>query len=364
MAGRTVRQLHRRQNGRVAVLAAVVAVLGAAALHWQASNFVGSTHSTRSSSSPGSLRAPPVPHRSASALAAFSWDSETPPPLPRSPQEQAQQASDAVMRAYRQGVTRQTIRFNLAMVFDLEQIYLKGKVALLNNSLPLVETFAVKLWGGESFEDLKTNLVDDETTTLLYRQAPNAMQDAAVLFLPNREYVTSVEAQELNGKMGDRLLVMANTESAPAPWSVEYGGKDFMDQMESAKSVVRTFREQSYVFAEGPFNGWKMTTFRAYPFDWEIYIESLDFKLIKLGDFKEKPSPEKLEALTEAYEKENKILPLEKVGKMVKDFRKAEERRKRASPAGGREPPPSSSRSMLVSKSNKRRTCVTMSRGK
>ena len=33
--------------------------------------------------------------------------------------------------------------------------------------------------------------MDDDVTTLLYREAENALMDAAVLYLPSREVVTS-----------------------------------------------------------------------------------------------------------------------------------------------------------------------------
>ena len=62
----------------------------------------------------------------ATARAAFSWDTDEPPKIPATPDEMIQQASDAVMRAYRDGKTRQAVRLRLDQLFDMESLYVKG----------------------------------------------------------------------------------------------------------------------------------------------------------------------------------------------------------------------------------------------
>ena len=149
----------------------VLAVSGAALL-----SFVvplgGRTQDLRSPSASGASGART---HGVTARQAFSWDADEPPPIPASPEEMLQQASDAVMRAYRDGKTRQAVRLRLDQLFDMESLYVKGIEARglrsLSRSLggahtstfqalqlatvPYMESFVKKLWGGEYLQEIK-----------------------------------------------------------------------------------------------------------------------------------------------------------------------------------------------------------------
>lgn len=166
----------------------------------------------------------------------------------------------------------------------------------------LAEDQATKLWNGESLKAVKTSLVDEDVTTLLYREAENALMDAAVLYLPSREVVASPKFQSFFESMGDRLVVMANTENAAANWRVENKGADFYDNPDVGLEVCKVFAQQSYYYQLVPINNWQVTFFRAYPFPWELWIEDLNYNLVKLGESEQKPSYDQILAWTEAYE--------------------------------------------------------------
>eukprot|EP00438_Fugacium_kawagutii_P007217 Skav218006 [mRNA] locus=scaffold2344:113781:118464:- [translate_table: standard] len=212
------------------------------------------------------------------------------------------QAAQAVMRAYRDGYTRQAVRLRLDAAYSGQE----DLKALLKATLPLAKSFATKLWNGEALRALKTSLVDDDVTTLLYRrEADNALMDAAVLYLPSREAgSTPLKGPWLNDGMGDRLVVVTNTENAAAGWRVENMGSDFFDGSDDlGLEVCRVFAQQSYYYQLVPINNWQVTFFRAYPFPWEpLWIEDLEFNLVKLGESERKPSYDQIMAWMEEYE--------------------------------------------------------------
>eukprot|EP00435_Cladocopium_sp_Y103_P068688 s178_g32.t1 len=178
---------------------------------------------------------------------------------------------------------------------------------------------ATKLWNGESLKAVKTSLVDDDVTTLLYREADNALMDAAVLYLPSREVVTSPKFTNFFQSMGDRLVIMTNTENAAANWRVENMGADFYDNPDVGLEICKVFAQQSYYYQLVPINNWQVTFFRAYPFPWELWIEDLNYNLVKLGESEQKPSYEQILAWTEAYEESVGIRAFQKVGKLLQD---------------------------------------------
>eukprot|EP00490_Sorites_sp_Unknown_P001429 CAMPEP_0114664384 /NCGR_PEP_ID=MMETSP0191-20121206/28733_1 /TAXON_ID=126664 /ORGANISM="Sorites sp." /LENGTH=291 /DNA_ID=CAMNT_0001906431 /DNA_START=126 /DNA_END=1001 /DNA_ORIENTATION=+ len=237
------------------------------------------------------------------------------PELPNSTEAMCRQAAAAVMRAYTDGYTRQAVRLRLDAAYSGQE----DLGALLKASLPLAKSFATKLWNGESLKALKTSLVDDDVTTLLYREADNALMDAAVLYLPSREVVTSSKFANFFQSMGDRLVIVTNPENAAANWRVENMGADFYDGSDAGLEICKIFSQQSYYYQLVPINGWQVTFFRAYPFPWELWIEDLNYNLVKLGEFEQKPSYEQIVAWTEAYEESIGIRAFQKVGKLLQD---------------------------------------------
>lgn len=242
-------------------------------------------------------------------------------PLPRSIEEMCTQAADACMKAYRDGYPRQSIRLGVDQIVAGDDVL---PTTFLKKSLPVLTDFTQKLWDNDDLQGVKTSIIDGEVGTLLYREATAALQDAAVLFLMGRDSVLEPKVASFEKNMGDRLIVLANTESAPAPWSPLSEGTDFFltNDMDEGALVAKKFKLTSYYLYEAPLNNWRTTTFRAYPGKWQIWIESLDLKPVFLGEFDEKPFGGDIIELQEKYEGENDIPPYKKIGKMLKDVRR------------------------------------------
>ncbi|CAK9091391.1 unnamed protein product [Durusdinium trenchii] len=260
-------------------------------------------------------------------LPTFSWDADGPPPLPESPEEMAQQAADAVMRAYRDGKTRQTVRLRLDELFDMESLYVKGIQALQMATTPFMEGLSKKLWGGDFFKDVKTSVVDDQAGTLIYRESDNEMQDMAMFYLPGRDLMAEQKTQNFIRRMKDRLVLLVNTENAQSFFRVDFKGMDWGDYTNMGKEISNIFQEQTYYYDKAPCQSWQMTTFRAYPYNWEVYIEDLDYNLVKVWDSEYKPTTNQIEARLEQYEKVNGIegKAYKKMAKIMKDTMKQEE---------------------------------------
>jgi len=261
----------------------------------------------------------------------FSWDGPK-PELPSSPEEMAQQAADAVMRAYRDGKTRQALRLRLDQLFDMESLYVKGIQALQLATTPFMERLVKKLWGGEYLKSVRTSVVDDQASTLFYRESENELQDMAVFYLPGRDLMADQKTQNFMQKMKDRLVLLVNPENAQSFWRPDYQGMDWSDYTNMGKEISATFSEQSYYYDKAPYQSWQMTTFRAYPYNWEIYIEDLDYNLIKIFDSEYKPSSNQIIARLDSYEQINDIAPYKKFGKILQDFKKQEDLSEEAEP--------------------------------
>eukprot|EP00435_Cladocopium_sp_Y103_P018806 s1370_g4.t1 len=144
----------------------------------------------------------------------FSWDGEK-PDLPTSPEEMAQQAADAVMRAYRDGKTRQAMRLRLDELFDMESLYIKGIQSLQLATQPFMEGMAKKLWGGDFLKEVKTSVVDDQAGTLIYRESDNELQDIAMFYLPGRDLMADQKTQNFLQKMKDRFIAVSYVAQGP-----------------------------------------------------------------------------------------------------------------------------------------------------
>mmetsp|Transcript_23586 Transcript_23586/g.55627 ORF Transcript_23586/g.55627 Transcript_23586/m.55627 type:complete len:355 (-) Transcript_23586:163-1227(-) len=306
----------------------VLAVSGAALL-----SFVvplgGRTQDLRSPSASGASGART---HGVTARQAFSWDADEPPPIPASPEEMLQQASDAVMRAYRDGKTRQAVRLRLDQLFDMESLYVKGIEALQLATVPYMESFVKKLWGGEYLQEIKTSVVDEQAGTLIYRESENELQDMAVFYLPGRDLMAEGKTQNFIRKMNDRLVLLVNSENAQSDFRVDYKGMDWMDYTSFGEQLCEMFSEQSYYYSYGPFESWQLTVFRAYPYNWEIYIEDLEYNTVKIFDSPYKPTSNQVVARIEQYEAKNEIAPYKKIGKLMKDTMRQEEASEEAEP--------------------------------
>merc|ERR1719401_1179356 len=244
------------------------------------------------------------------------------PDPPNTTEVMVRQAAEAVMRAYRDGFTRQTVRLRVDMDFPGQEVYSEwGIKAYAKESTPVVESFAKKLWGGEYMKDLKTSIMDEEAATLIYREAENPMMDAAVVYLPGRDLVTKPKMFSFFEGMGDRLVVLSNAEQAISNWKVENMGKDFYlaGDADNGLKVAQVFQEQTYYYYQSVNNNWQLTFFRVYPYPWKIFIEDLDYNQVQIGESETKPGWSQIATWMEEYEAEEGIVAYKKIGKTLKD---------------------------------------------
>jgi len=242
------------------------------------------------------------------------------PDIPNSTEAMTRQAADAAMRAYRDGITRQSVRLRLDTAYGQEDANLYGITGTLRGTLPLAESFTQYLWGGEMLRRVRTQGVDQEAATLCYRQADFNLYDAAVFFLTGRSLVTTDKLRGYFRLMGDRLVVLLNSEDAAEPFKVQYKAKDWLGEDQSAAAeVVEVFKETTYYYIQRNVNNWKVVQFRAYPHPWEVWIEDLDYRLVKIVEFADPPSYDDVFQATKDYEEVNNVDIVKKYGKMMRD---------------------------------------------
>eukprot|EP00929_Paragymnodinium_shiwhaense_P013050 TRINITY_DN120907_c0_g1_i1.p1 TRINITY_DN120907_c0_g1~~TRINITY_DN120907_c0_g1_i1.p1 ORF type:complete len:652 (+),score=146.22 TRINITY_DN120907_c0_g1_i1:160-2115(+) len=253
--------------------------------------------------------------RSAAARAEFDGPR---PAIPASTEAMCRQAAEAVMAAYRDGFTRQAVRLrtDAAENNSVEETSTQDIRYLLKASLPLVRSFATKLWNGGNLSSLKTSIVDGEVATLVYREADIPTQDAAVLYMAGRDVVTEEKVRNFFESMGDRLVVLANVEQAPAAWRIENQGRDFLGltggvDARAGAEVAKQFQQQSYYFYQGGFGRWQLAFFHAYPHPWEVHVEDAQFNLVKVGEWQSYPSFDDILQALRRYEVANGLQPVE-----------------------------------------------------
>jgi len=228
------------------------------------------------------------------------------------------------MKAYEDGYTRQTVRLNLDAAINTintESQEEASSQSVLKAGLPLVRSFAKKLWGGEGLKTIKTSIVDGEVSTLVYRVAENPLMDTALFFLPSRDLVASDKMLNFFKGMGPRPVVMVNTEQAIGNWKVENRGQEFYmtSEPDAGRKVVNLFELQSYYYYQSPLNNWQTVFFRTYPHPWEVYIEDLNYELVKVGESLFKPDYDQVVQWQIEYEDKNDVPMVKKIAKILKD---------------------------------------------
>jgi len=243
------------------------------------------------------------------------------PEPPESIEEMTQQAADASMAAYRGGITRQTVQLRLDVAVSEAGGMIAGSAEKLNKTLPMVEDYTAKLWGGQMLKGVRSQGIDEEVAMLIYRQATDEMYDAGVFFLTGRTLVTSAKLRNYFNQMDDRLVVLVNSEDADDPFNVRFKARDWAlgEDSDIGTQITKYFGEISYYYRVGAVNNWQLIQYRAYPHPWQIWVENLDYKLEKIGEFVEQPSFDELDQCTRDYETVNNIPNIKKMEKMIKD---------------------------------------------
>ncbi|CAE8598749.1 unnamed protein product, partial [Polarella glacialis] len=197
-----------------------------------------------------------------------------------------------------------------------------GIEALHQDCLPLAKRFAKSLRSTAELKDVRVSLIDEvgcssgDLGTLLYRETTDPSQDAAVFFLAGRSFAIKDSSQDFMENMRDRLVVMLNSQDAASTFRVENEGKEFTiggsGNVESLKRFSRIFNEQTYHYSVSIVNngqaGFVTALFRAYPFPWEVFVESEDGgDLVRIAELEEKPTVEQIRELTIQYQAESEL---------------------------------------------------------
>lgn len=199
-----------------------------------------------------------------------------------------------------------------------------GNVALHNAALPYVRELVGGLNSGAALKELKVAIIDDETSpdigTLLYREAEDSKEDAAVFFLAGRKFAMAESTPGFLAGMKERLVVMLNSEDAASTFKVENKGTDFQSEgnifnnfdTAAATAFCETFETQTYHYSTQNVNGWKVMLFRAYPQPWEFYVVGLDDSTLKFKESPRKPTFEQMAAWTVEFEGSKQVSPMAK----------------------------------------------------
>ncbi|CAE7572194.1 unnamed protein product [Symbiodinium natans] len=240
------------------------------------------------------------------------------------------QAAESVMAAFRDGISRQSVRLRLDMVCPPNRVVEAGMEALLNAALPMAQAFTKSLQApeGAALQDVRVSRFDGVGTTsgdvgtLLYRVTDDAKQDAAVIFLGGRKFVLQDPSSEFIGGMKDRLVVMLNAEDAATSFRIENRGEEvsvggnFGKDVEILGKFCEEFQEETYYIRLLLLSDWPVLIFRAYPQPWVVYLESLDGDVVRLIEGSHKPQAEEILEEISKYESEMGITSAAKMAKV------------------------------------------------
>lgn len=234
------------------------------------------------------------------------------------------QAAEAVLQAYRDGFTRQAVylRSDKALIPEVASIpQVKDSLlmarSLVEKTLPVVRDFAESLWNCSDLKDLRSSPLDSGAAALLYGTAEDPQRDAAVLYMPSLDVLSSPQVTKFLEGMKDRLVVAVNTEKARVPWEV--GKSPNGIQQGVTVPVFDAFGLESFYYSATILNNWNTILFRVYPNPWEIWVESLDYELELVGTSEAKPSSKIIIEAQREYEQERDISVVQKMGKCFKD---------------------------------------------
>lgn len=301
-------------------LLTALAAAAAAWCGWGALSFAGQQVAARRCAAPGVgslLGRPFVASRVAAAAAGEGGGA--PPGLPTSAGMMVRQAGEAVLRAFADGVVRQSVRLNLDVVSPPERLSDSGMPALLQDALPLAKGFAQRLGlpGGAAMRELRVSAIDEiglssgDVGTLLYRVSEDPAQDVAVVFLGGRNFAVEPSTQSFLDGMKRRLVIMLNSEDAASQFRIENAGKEFMlggwADIQKLAGFCKTFEAETYYYRSKTISDWPTVVFRAYPHPWEVHIESLSGSVVKVAELPGKPDTDQVEALLAAYDEANGV---------------------------------------------------------
>merc|ERR1712157_161507 len=216
------------------------------------------------------------------------------------------QASRAVERAFKDGKTRQTVRFNLVGEEEpsteekqfpggAKQMYRESGGPLTNALLREVRAptthYAEKLT-----PTLKQQDIWDFDGTALHaaEAAEGPSADVQALVFPNTDSKYLEDISEISEVMGKRLFILVN----PFWRNVESWGFNILapNAKKRAQEVIFDAFEETYTMLVFSVRGEKCVALNAYPYDWQLFAFREDDyypneeHAVRLGSCKEYPT--------------------------------------------------------------------------
>lgn len=231
--------------------------------------------------------------------------------VPATPDDMVRQAARAVERAFRDGKTRQTVRFNLIsqdqMVGDenewpggAKQMYREAGKPLTDALLRDIHAPTKPVEGNDQRmpPTIKAqDLWDFDGSALHTAEAKlGASGDVQALVFPNTDVKYIKDIDTISESMGPRLFLLVN------PFWRNVESWSFNLLAPNAKSLAQSVIfdngfDESYVCMSFQARGEKCMAIKAYPYDWQLfaYLEDNEYvtgmeSVIRLGSCKEEPT--------------------------------------------------------------------------
>jgi len=218
--------------------------------------------------------------------------------------DQVQQAADAVKRAYKDGITRQVVRFALfpedEMLNEKERLWPGGAQQMYREAAGPLTRSMMKLVGTtEDFRKCNVttqDIWDFDGSALVTAESPTGAEgDAQAMVFANTDNKYTNDIATIDKAMGDRLFLLVN------PFWRDIDSWGFNLLAPKAKVMAqeaifdRNFQE-TYVLLEKSVRGEDCIALKAYPYDWQLYAYAemdywpYDETIIYLGSTKEEPT--------------------------------------------------------------------------
>jgi hypothetical protein len=230
--------------------------------------------------------------------------------VPNTPDDMVRQAAQAVERAFKDGKTRQTVRFNLIAqdqaVADenewpggTQQMYREAGKPLTNALLREIHapTKGQKQQRGLPPTIKSQDIWDFDGSALHTAEAKlGGSGDVQALVFPNTDVKYMDDIAKISEAMGPRLFLLVN----PFWRNVESWSFDILApgaKQKAQKVIFDNGYDETYVVMSFQVRGEKCVALKAYPYDWQLfaYIEDNEYgtgmeSVIQLGSCKEDPT--------------------------------------------------------------------------
>jgi hypothetical protein len=230
--------------------------------------------------------------------------------VPNTADDMVRQAARAIERAFRDGKTRQTVRFNLIAqeqaVGDenewpggTKQMYREAGKPLTDALLKEVSAPTKDIDSNERRlppSVRSQNILDFDGSALHTAEAAlGASGDVQALVFPNTDVKYINDIRKISEAMGPRLFLLVN----PFWRNLESWGFNLMApgaQKKAQNVIFDNGYDETYVAMSFSVRGEKCIAIKAYPYDWQIfvYLEDYDYggmeREIRLGSCMEEPT--------------------------------------------------------------------------